>query len=47
LSARALRDDLQAYIDSNDMLIVTALTGEAAWTGVMIGTQRFKQFLAA
>jgi hypothetical protein len=46
-SAAALRDDLRAYVDSNDMLLVLALTGEAAWTKLMIGNSEFKQALAA
>lgn len=32
-TAKAIRDDLKQYIDSNDELLVVALTGEAAWTG--------------
>ena len=30
-SARAVRDDLAAYVDANDRLFVAALTGETAW----------------
>lgn len=31
VSARAVRDDLAAYVDENDRLFVAALTGETAW----------------
>ena len=30
-SARAVRDDLAAYLDADDRLFVAALTGETAW----------------
>jgi hypothetical protein len=46
-SAVVIRDWLQSFIDSNDMLLVVALTGEAAWTGLMVSTDTFKQSLAA
>jgi len=46
-SAVALRNDLQLYIDGNDMLLVVALTGEAAWTSLMISDQAFQTALAA
>lgn len=46
-SAEALRNHLRAFIDSNDMLLVVALTGEAAWTGLMVSNDRFKQSIAA
>ena len=46
-SAVEIRDWLQSFIDSNDMLLVVALTGEAAWTGLMISNDTFKQTLAA
>ena len=42
-----IRDWLQSFIDSNDMLLVVALTGEAAWTGLMVTNDTFKQALAA
>lgn len=32
-TAAAIRDILKPLIDSNDELLVVALTGEAAWTG--------------
>lgn len=32
-SASDLRNALQPYIDTNDELLVAALTGEAAWVG--------------
>jgi len=31
--AASLRNILEKYIDSNDELLVTKLSGEAAWTG--------------
>lgn len=31
-SCVAIRDDLAKYVDSDDGLLVAALTGEAAWT---------------
>lgn len=46
-SAVEIRDWLKSFIDSNDMLLVVALTGEAAWTGLMVSTDTFKQALAA
>lgn len=46
-SAVEIRDWLQSFIDSNDMLLVVALTGEAAWTGLMVTNDTFKQALAA
>lgn len=32
-TAVIIRDHLKKYIDSNDELLVVALTGEGAWTG--------------
>jgi hypothetical protein len=46
-TAMEIRDHLKSFIDSNDMLLVVALTGEAAWTGLMVSNQTFKQSLAA
>ena len=46
-SASAIRDDLKRFVDGNDMVLVVALTGEAAWTSVMITNQEVKQLLAA
>ena len=46
-SAVALRDHLKAFIDGNDMLLVVALTGEAAWTSLMVSNDRFKESIAA
>ena len=46
-SAVQIRDWLTSFIDSNDMLLVVALTGEAAWTRLMVSTDRFKQSIAA
>jgi hypothetical protein len=47
LTAVQLRDRLTAFIDSNDMLLVVALTGEAAWTSLMVSNDRFIQSVAA
>jgi hypothetical protein len=46
-SAAQLRDHLRAFIDSNDMLLVVGLTGEAAWTSLMVSDAGFKQSIAA
>jgi len=46
-SAVQIRDWLKSFIDGNDMLLVVALTGEAAWTSLMVSTDRFKQSIAA
>ncbi|MGA2631536.1 MAG: hypothetical protein ABSG54_15160 [Terriglobia bacterium] len=46
-TAVALRDHLSKFIDGNDMLLVAGLTGEAAWTGLMVPAEKFKQVLAA
>lgn len=45
--AVAIRDHLRGFIDANDMLLVVALTGEAAWTSLMVSNDRFKQSIAA
>jgi hypothetical protein len=42
-SAVNLRDDLRQYIDQNDKLLVVALTGEVAWTSLMINNEEFKK----
>ncbi len=46
-SAQTVCQDLIKHIDSNDRLLVTGLTGEAWWTGVMIPDQEFIDRLAA
>ena len=46
-SAVQLRDYLRQFIDANDKLLVVALTGEAAWTSLMVTDNRFKQLIAA
>lgn len=33
-SAAAIRDHLSRYMDANDRLLVTRLSGEAAWMGL-------------
>lgn len=44
-SATVLRDDLKQYIDANDKLLVVVLTGEAAWTTVMVSNDALKKAL--
>lgn len=44
-TAAQLRDDLMQHIDSNDSLLVLKLTGEAAWTKLMISNDDFKAIL--
>lgn len=46
-SAVELRNHLQALIDGNDKLLVVGLTGEAAWTSLMVDNDSFKQSIAA
>ena len=46
-TAVQIRDYLRSFIDSNDMLLVVALTGEAAWTSLMVSNETFQQSLAA
>jgi hypothetical protein len=46
-SAVQLRDHLMAFVDANDMLLVVGLTGEAAWTALMVSNSAFKQAVAA
>lgn len=42
-----LRDHLQQFIDSNDLLLVVGLNGEAAWTSLFVTNEQFKQAIAA
>lgn len=42
-----VRQDLRRFMDANDRLVVVGLTGEAAWTLLMIPDNSFKQTLAA
>ena len=44
--AVTIRDDLKRFIDGNDSLLVTGLTGEAAWFNVAVGNT-LKQYIAA
>ena len=46
-TAMQLCTHLQSFVDRNDMLLVVALTGEAAWTSLMVSDDRFKQSIAA
>ena len=40
-----LRDDLQKYVDANDRIFVSALTGEAAWRNMLSSHETIKQLL--
>jgi hypothetical protein len=46
-TAVEIRDDLVRFVDSNDLLLVVGLTGEAAWTKLMIADDSFKKAVAA
>lgn len=46
-TAMQLCTHLMSFVDGNDMLLVVALTGEAAWTSLMVSDDRFKQSVAA
>jgi hypothetical protein len=46
-SAVQLRDYLAKFVDSNDMLLIVALTGEAAWTQLMVSNAEVIKALAA
>ena len=46
-NAEQIRNHLQQFVDSNDMLLVTGLTGEAAWTSLMVPNQTFIDVIAA
>ena len=47
-SAEQLRDHLTKFgVDGNDMLLVLALTGEAAWNRLMVSNETFKKLVAA
>ncbi len=41
-----LRNHLRQFIDANDLLLVVALTGEAAWTRLFVTDEQFKQAIA-
>ena len=47
LSASQIYDALAPHIDSNDMLLIVGLTGEAAWNRLMSSDDTVKQILAA
>jgi hypothetical protein len=40
-SATAVRDDLVQYLDSNDGLLVSGMTGEAAWKNLKGSADKF------
>jgi len=47
-SAIALRDDLSQYMDSNDGLLVTGMTGESAWRWISASAEAvLRQGIAA
>ena len=45
-TAVQVRDDLKRFIDGNDRLLVTVLTGEAAWTSLISSDETFKSNVA-
>lgn len=47
LTSSQIYDALAPYIDSNDMLLVVGLTGEATWNRLMTDNDTVKQILAA
>lgn len=49
LTAAQLRNRLSVSgsLDANDMLLVAGLSGEAAWTGLMIANESLVKILAA
>ena len=46
-SASQIHDYLRKFMDGNDRLLVVGLSGEAAWTNVMVSNQTVEQTLAA
>jgi hypothetical protein len=40
-TAAALRDDLIRYLDTNDSLFVSGMTGETAWKNLRNGSDQF------
>lgn len=47
ISGVRLRDHLSNFIDADDRLVVLGLSGEAAWTKLMVSDHRVKEFIAA
>ena len=45
-NAVQIRDDLKKFIDGNDRLLVSGLTGEAAWTSLISSAEDFKSKIA-
>lgn len=45
MTALQIRDDLTRFVDANDRLLVTGLTGEAAWTS-LLASEQFKVAVA-
>ena len=46
-TAMQLCTHLSSFVDGNDKLLVVAITGEAAWTSLMVTDNSFKQSIAA
>ncbi len=46
-TAEQVRDDLMRFIDANDRILVVGLTGEAAWSNLMVTSDELKKSLAA
>ena len=47
LSASQIYNALAPFIDSNDRLLVVALTGEAAWYNLMVSNEAIRKLFAA
>jgi hypothetical protein len=45
--SEAIRNDLQRYLDSNDRILVAALSGDAAWDNLLVSNQQVQQAFAA
>lgn len=42
-SCSTIRDELKTVLDSNDRLFVAKLTGEAAWTNLLVNGDKVKK----
>ena len=47
VDAAGIRDDLTRFLDSNDRIMVVALTGESAWWNLLASHEKVKEVLAA
>ena len=46
LAAKEIRDNLRQYLDSNDRIMIAALTGESAWQNLITSTPEVKSLLS-